>query len=916
MVDNVEREFGVNYEYLSRQYGYQRYQCKKCGEFFWSRIPRDTCPDRPCSKYEFLYKDYKGVKPLSLREVREKFIDFLKRKGHGVIDPYPVLAKWRNDLYLTIASIVVFQPEATEGLAEPPYNPLVIIQPSIRLTDIDNVGLTFGRHLSSFEMGGMHAFNKPGKFIYWSEGILDNTIEFFTKEIGLNLDDIVFKEGWWEGGGNAGPAPEVLVDGMEVATLVHMAYKVVDGKYVPTPVLVVDCGYGIERIAWLTQKSPTGFHAIYGDLVREYRDILGVEEPPYDVLKRVVYLLSDKEIGGIDEYIREVNNAGFGEYVKQLVDSVYLYSILDHVRTLSLMLSDGIVPSNTGEGYLARLVLRRLFRNLVKLRIEYSKLPDIVAELFDRQIKYWRNDYIYGKFEAHRDYILDVALTEVNKFINNVLRGVEIAEKVVKKKKSLTVEDLVELYDSHGIPPEFIAERASQLGITVEVPKDFYSMIASRHTSPSQLVKTKEHEFPGEIAKWASSFNPTRRVFHENPYLTKIEASVLGVLGKYVVLDKTIAYPWAGGQDHDVGVIRFNGEEYKLTYVGKVGDVIVHVLDREPVFKPGDLVVVEIDWNRRYTLMKHHTATHIVLAAARRVLGDHVWQAGAEKTLEKARLDITHHKPLTPELVKEIERVANEIVNSRIDLKFHYLDRFEAEEKYGIKIHQGGAIYAEKLRIVEIPGWDAQACFGTHLYNTSEVGGIKIINAERIQDGVVRLEFIAGTKLVEYINKLEEEKNTVLATIEARSQDVVAAVKKLVSDYNELNTVVNKYRELIGKLVIEQAMRETMNICGVETVIVELPSRDEKLSEKIINELVFKQKKLLVLIIENTVEASIDPEKNKSLNIDLRKLGQYLAPHGYKGGGKPDHVVYKSQQPIDKKIVLEALEKTICRENK
>jgi len=109
-----------------------------------------------------------------------------------------------------------------------------------------------------------------------------------------------------------------------------------------------------------------------------------------------------------------------------------------------------------------------------------------------------------------------------------------------------------------------------------------------------------------------------------------------------------------------------------------------------------------------------------------------------KKTLEKARLDITHHKPLTPELVKEIERVANEIVNSRIDLKFHYLDRFEAEEKYGIKIHQGGAIYAEKLRIVEIPGWDAQACFGTHLYNTSEVGGIKIINAERIQDGVVR----------------------------------------------------------------------------------------------------------------------------------------------------------------------------------
>ncbi|MEM0218534.1 MAG: alanine--tRNA ligase-related protein, partial [Desulfurococcaceae archaeon] len=334
----MESEKGiVNYNYLEKEYGFHRYKCKVCGEYFWSRVPRDTCPDRPCSKYEFLYKNYSRVKPLSLNDVRKKFIEFLVRRGHGLVDPYPVLAKWRNDLYLTIASIVVFQPAVTEGIVDPPYNPLVIVQPSIRLTDIDNVGLTFGRHLSSFEMGGMHAFNKPGKQVYWSEGIFENTIRFFVDEIGVDIDELVFKEGWWEGGGNAGPAPEVLVDGMELATLVHMAYKVSNGRYELNPVLVVDCGYGIERIAWFTQKSPTGFHAVYQDLLKSYKDALSVEEPPDDVLRRIVYELSNSELNSVEELSHYVSKTEFRDYHKELVNSVYLYSTLDHVRTLMLM---------------------------------------------------------------------------------------------------------------------------------------------------------------------------------------------------------------------------------------------------------------------------------------------------------------------------------------------------------------------------------------------------------------------------------------------------------------------------------------------------------------------------------------------------------------------------------------------------
>ncbi|MEM4663628.1 MAG: alanine--tRNA ligase [Desulfurococcaceae archaeon] len=909
----MESEKGiVNYNYLEKEYGFHRYKCKVCGEYFWSRVPRDTCPDRPCSKYEFLYKNYSRVKPLSLNDVRKKFIEFLVRRGHGLVDPYPVLAKWRNDLYLTIASIVVFQPAVTEGIVDPPYNPLVIVQPSIRLTDIDNVGLTFGRHLSSFEMGGMHAFNKPGKQVYWSEGIFENTIRFFVDEIGVDIDELVFKEGWWEGGGNAGPAPEVLVDGMELATLVHMAYKVSNGRYELNPVLVVDCGYGIERIAWFTQKSPTGFHAVYQDLLKFYKDALSVEEPPDDVLRRIVYELSNKELNSVEELSHYVSKTEFRDYHKELVNSVYLYSTLDHVRTLMLMLSDGIVPSNTGEGYLARLVIRRLLRNLVKLGVEHHRLRDTLLELVNRQIEFWKGDYIYGKFENYREYINDVVSLEAEKFISTLMRGMEILEKIIRRKKTITVEDLVEIYDSHGIPPEVVAERAKAFGVSISIPSNFYALLASKHLSPGVLIKEKEHELPEEISKWASTFPPTARIFHEDPYATRTEATVLGVKENFVVLDRTVAYPWAGGQDHDDGVIIFNGQVYKIVLIGKVGDVIVNVLDRPPVFSVGDKVVVEIDWKKRYQLMKHHTATHIVLAATRKVLGDHVWQAGAEKTVKKARLDITHHKLPTREEIKRIEELANSIVNSRLDLKFNYLDRFTAESAYGLKIYQGGAVYTPVLRIVEIPGWDAQACFGTHLRNTIEVGGIKIINVERIQDGVIRLEFIAGQRLVEYVGELEEERERALEAIGIRGVKLEDAVKKLKTSLDEVEKNLDMYRGAFYKALMEKIDREKRSICGLDVVVVETPFKDEKLSKMITEELVFRQKMLLVLIAGDLVEISVTPEKARELGVDLRNVMQKLSQYGVKGGGKQDHVTGRILQRINKEVILEAVESVLC----
>jgi alanyl-tRNA synthetase len=904
----VEKEFMNRF---LRDMGYKQYICRKCGGRFWSIISRDTCPDRPCSKYDFLYKKYPRVSKLGLDEARRRFIDYFIRNNHGYVKPYPVLARWRNDLYLTIASIIVFQPAVTDGIVDPPYNPLVIVQPSIRLEDIDNVGLTFGRHMTSFEMGGHHAFNKGDKRIYWVEETLRYAYEFFTREIGIDPEDLVFKESWWEGGGNAGPAYEVLVDGLELATLVFMKYKIVDNKKVLNPVLVVDTGYGIERITWFTQKTPTAFHAVYDKLVNQYIDALSVEEPPHDVLMKITYLLSDKEVSSIYDFKKYIDEAGLGNYYEEIVNSINIYTTLDHVRTIMLMLSDGIVPSNTGEGYLARLVIRRLFRTLLRLGVEVSKLEDIVLELADLQARYWKGRYVYDKFHRNMEYISDVLSIESRKYIDLITRGVREVDKIIKRKKKITLEDLIQIYDSKGIPPEIVSERAKRYGLEVIVPGNFYSIIAERHGGSRRLVKEKEHELPNDVVEWASRFGETIRVFHEDPYARRTDARILGIYRDYVVFDKTIFYPRAGGQDYDTGYIYINGNErVRVLEAYKVGNVIVHRVDDPGKLVVGLNVVLEIDWYRRYRLMRHHTATHIVLGAARRVLGDHVWQAGAEKTLEKARLDITHYKNLSDEEIRKIEELANRVIDERINLRFHYLPKFEAEEKFDLRIYQGGAVYSPILRIVEIPGWDAEACFGTHVYNTSEIGGIKIINAEKFQDGVIRLEFIASTKLPEYITSLQETINYAKKTL-GYTGDLREIINRVRNELENYKRLINDYRGLLREKIREEALRNKKIICGLEIVVLEKKIDDQQLYKPLIEELALKKNYMVIYYDNKIMEIAMNPRKAEELGIDLRK---YLREMKLRGGGKRDHVFIRSDNTV--KLVNEVIkhiEKTLCK---
>ena len=881
-----------------KERGYERRKCKVGGDYFWTLNPDfDTCQDVPDTDYWF--DKIPSVPGLTVSEARRKFISFFERNGHTPIPPRPVVARWREDLYLTIASIVDFQPHVTSGEVPPPANPLVISQPCIRLEDIDNVGLTIGRHLTTFEMAAHHAFNYPDKYVYWKDETVRYAYEFFTKELGIPGDLIVFKESWWEGGGNAGPSFEVTVGGLELATLVFMQYEVRDGKYVELPLKIVDTGYGVERMAWFTQKTPTAFHAIYGQLIDEIRQDLGLQKPPEEVLWgafRAAAKFNPDVDGSLDSFysqVSKITGVPLDEVRRYLETEARLYSVIDHSKTIAMMLGDGVVPSNSGEGYLARLVIRRALRQLRLLSSDYD-----LVNIVDKQIGLWGSDF--PQLKDNKDYILEVVELEESRYKDLLKRGEKLIEKQIGP--NIDTETLIKLYDSYGVPPELIAEVAKKRGISVSIPRNFYSLVAARHRAPEKVrVIEQKATLPQEIIKWASGYQPTELIFHRDPYARSFTAKLLGVNGEYFIVDSTAFYATGGGQVHDTGKVEICGDTYDVIDVQKVGDIIVHKVDRKIERYDCGTVKGQIDWVRRFRLMRHHTATHIVLGAARKVLGSHVWQAGAEKTPEKARLDITHHKPITPEEVRRIEELANKVIDERRPVLQSYMERNEAEGKYGFVLYEGGVPSGRKIRVVEIPGWDVEACFGTHVTNTGEIGGIKIINVERIQDGVVRLEFVAGTRVAEEMSSLEDRFRKVINELEIRGGDELSGVREIKERLRRLDEYLKSYRS-VWLSNIENSLRSSGEGQSLRVGVFTFIEDDVKAAREVLRDLTDKYRDSIVAIAVrqgNSYRYELGLGSDAANHISAQEIVSALSSEiKLSGGGKGTYASFvASEEP-------------------
>jgi len=679
--------------------GFHRSRCVVCGAAFWTLGEHDRCQEAPCRDYGFVGKPV-FARPYELRAMREAYLTFFERRGHTRLRRYPTVARWRNDVFFTQASIYDFQPWVTSGAVPPPANPLTISQPSLRFIDLEEVGRS-GRHLTLFEMLAHHAFNRPGHEVYFKDRTVELCHELLTSELGADPRAVTYKEEVWEGGGNLGPSLSVGASGLELATLVFMEYVRNGDRLDPMPLTVVDTGYGLERLVWASQGTKTAYEAVFGAEYDEVRRTFPARETAV---------------------------------------------LIDHARALNFLLVDGVVPSNSKEGYFARLLLRRSLRILAKV----PEAPSLTSVL-DRVGRELAHDF--PEIGEHRDDLARVVEAEVERYAEAIDRArVSIRRQEAKARSEggrITGDDLLRWYDSLGVPPDVAV---AELAEPVPIPEDFYAQVAARHESerPTTDYVDASEGFPAV----PESVPATEVLYYLDPYTVSFEAHVVHADGPFVVLDRTFFYPTGGGQVADRGHLG----DLEVVDVGRKGPHVLHKLERPAPFRVGERVRGRIDPTRRTQLMQHHTATHLLNGALREVLGPHVWQAGAHKAPELARIDITHYRPLTAEELRRVDRRVNAIVREDRPVKSYFESRSEAERRFGFTLYQGGAVPGRELRIVEVEGFDVEACGGTHCTHSSEVGAIQLVDVERIQDGIVRVSFASGERALE----LREEHEAVL----------------------------------------------------------------------------------------------------------------------------------------------------------
>ena len=810
-----------------KQEGFVRKLCPNCGEYYWTQnVNQKTCGEstsEECSDYSFIGNPPTRRK-YSLPEMREAFLSFFEKNGHARIKPYPVVARWRNDIYLTHASIIDFQPYVTEGISPPPANPLVIAQPCIRLVDISNTGPTFGRHLTIFEMGGHHAFNYPDKEVYWKDQTVRFHHEFVTEILGVKSEEVTYKEDVWIGGGNAGPDVECIIGGLEVGTLVFMQYKVVGDEFVKLPIRTVDTGYGLDRFSWLSQGVPSCFHAIYGSLLTKAFEMAGLTQIDENLLCKVArysgLVTVDKTANRLEarERVAKLVGIDFCDLDKTLNPIESAFAIVDHTKCLSFMLSEGIVPSNIHEGYLARLLFRRVYRLVRSLEMK----PDQLFDIMNLQADYWSADFPHVK--SMQREIMEMLKVEQEKFEETITRGEALVKRIAielkgKGKVAMPESELSELYDSQGLPPEIVKQAAEQENIRVEIPENFYALVAKRHMQAAKSPEEQEMETEATLEAAVKGLTATEQLYYKDAYAKDFKAKVIKVTPSgYVVLDKTCFYPEGGGQPSDEGYLEFDNGKARVSLVQRIGKVIVHKIEG---ILPQEQKIIRgiLNWDKRYALMKAHTATHLINGASRRVLGEHVWQHGAQKGTEVSRLDISHFRRLTPEQVNEIETLANKAVEANMRVKTTWMLRNEAEANYGFRLYQGGAVPGKDIRVVESGDWDVEACAGTHLRKTGEVGFVKIVYTERIQDGVERIGYSVGLKALGAVQNQERILRLVSQSLNAPIEKLDATAEKLVKELKEANMEKRRLtKELATKETSEATRKESAAIVEIKSI--------------------------------------------------------------------------------------------------
>lgn len=784
-----------------------------------------------------------------VNELRRKYLEFFESKGHLKMNSFSLVPQNDNSLLLINAGMAPLKPYFT-GQEIPPRRRVTTCQKCIRTGDIDNVGKT-ARHLTFFEMLGNFSFGDYFKHeaINWSWEFLtkvigmeedrlypsiyaddDEAFNIWTKEVGVPAERITrfYRDengdcdNFWEhGAGPCGPCSEIYYD---------RGIKYGCGK--PDCKVGCDCDRFME--VWnnvFTQFESDGHHH-YTELKQKNIDTgMGLERLAV-VVQDVDSVFDIDTMKAIRDKICEL--AGV-TYMEDEHKDVSIRLITDHIRSVTFMASDGIIPSNEGRGYVLRRLLRRAARHGRTLGIDGLFLAKLATTVIDS------SKDGYPELDEKRELILKVLTTEEENFNKTIDQGLvilsDLESRLVKEGKTcLDGEDAFRLYDTYGFPIDLTNEILEEKGFTVDM--DGFNNAMNKQKETARGAR-KETNYMGADATVYDKIDTriTSEFVGYDTLETESEITVLttseditdtlaeGMEGT-IIVNKTPFYATMGGQQGDTGVITCNGSVFEVIdtirlkggRVGHVGKVTAGS------FNVGDKVTLTVDEKKRIDTAKNHSATHLLQEALRIVLGNHVEQAGSLVTPDRLRFDFTHFQPMTEEEIEKVEAIVNEQIAKSIDVETKVL-AIEDAKKTGAK-----ALFNEKygdtVRVVCMGDFSKEFCGGTHVSNTGLINSFKIVSESGVAAGVRRIEALTGNGVFAYYKDIEKKYNDICKAAKATPANVEEKIAHMQAEIKSLNSEIESLKNKAANEALGNVLNQAEDVNGVKFLAVKLNDVD------------------------------------------------------------------------------------------
>ncbi|ANW98752.1 alanine--tRNA ligase [Thermoclostridium stercorarium subsp. thermolacticum DSM 2910] len=851
------------------------------------------------------------MQKFGLNELREKYLSFFESKGHLRLPSFSLVPENDPSVLLINAGMTPLKPYFT-GQKIPPSRRVTTCQKCIRTPDIDNVGKT-SRHATFFEMLGNFSFGD-----YFKKEAITWAWEFFTEVLGIPEERLyvsvyfeddeafdiwnkvvglpkekIFRMGkednfWEHGTGPCGPCSEIYFDRgkdkgcgketctvgcdcdrfIEVWNLVFSQFdRQEDGTYLPLKQKNIDTGMGLERLACVVQGVDNIFEV---DTVRTVLD-----------------------------HVCRIAGVRYGEDYKK---DVSIRVITDHIRGSSMLVSDGVLPSNEGRGYVLRRLIRRAARHGRLLGIKDAFLSELAETVINVSMG------AYPHMGEKRDYIKKVISIEEEKFYNTIDQGMNILEEYVdelKRQGSDTISGsmVFKLHDTYGFPVDLTREIAQEHSMKID-ENGFHEEMRKQKEKAREARLKKENSawekdlFSGEYKSVVTEFTGY------NEYETEATVRFIVLDGKLVenaqmddevavVLDRTPFYAESGGQVGDTGVI--TGDNFKMTvndckktsdgkylHYGKIESGMVQVNDR---------VIAKVDIERRKCTARNHTTTHILHRALKKILGDHVHQAGSLVAPDRLRFDFTHFSPLTEEQIEAVESEVNSVILSNYPVTVREMPLEEAKKAGATALF--GEKYGDIVRVVSVGDYSMELCGGTHISSSGEAGLIKIIGESGIASGVRRIEALTGTGAISWYKNKERTLRKVAEIVKSTPDDTPFKVNNLVEEIKNLQKELNSIKDKLANQSVNDLLNKAEDVSGVKVLAARLDQLDMTALRNMADTLKNKLGASVVVLasgFDGKVSLVVSATKDAvSRGIHCGKIiSEAAKAAGGGGGGRPD----------------------------